>query len=68
MTINKRNHDEKINKIPMTKKNRKEGNGDATKKKCEKRNIYLSMKLTKMIHNQGCHKENPLHVCLFFLK
>lgn len=42
------------------------GNGDATKIfKNEKRNIYLSVKLMKMIHNQGWHKENRMHVCLF---
>ncbi len=45
---------------------KKIGNGDATKIfKNEKRNIYLSVKLMKMIHNQGWHKENPMHVCLF---
>jgi hypothetical protein len=45
---------------------KKIGNGDATKiLKNEKRNIYLSVKLMKMIHNQGWHKENPMHVCLF---
>jgi hypothetical protein len=46
-----------------------ECNGDATKKNLnEKRNIYLSVKLMKTIHNQGWHKENPMHVCLFVFR
>jgi hypothetical protein len=36
LTINKRNHDKKTNKMTMPKKKRKEGNGNAFIKKNEK--------------------------------